>query len=101
MLIEFRVSNYRSIGEEQIISFVPAPKQREYPKNILTKGKYKALNVIGIYGANASGKSNILLAMSLLDRIIHLSAHSSSTTSLPYDPFLLREDWDKKPTKFE
>ncbi|MFK7907908.1 MAG: ATP/GTP-binding protein [Chitinophagales bacterium] len=101
MLIEFRVSNYRSIGEEQIISLVPTPKQREYPENILTKGKYKALNVVGIYGANASGKSNVLLAMSLLDRIINLSAHSSSTTLLPYDPFLLREGWDKKPTKFE
>lgn len=101
MLIEFRVSNYRSIGEEQIISLVPAPKQCEYPKNILTKGRYKALNVVGIYGANASGKSNILLAMSLLDKIIYLSARTASTTPLPYDPFLLREGWNQKPTKFE
>lgn len=101
MLIDFRVSNYRSIGEEQIISLIPAPKQREYIDNIIVNGKYKALNSISIYGANASGKTNLLLAMSLLDKLVHLSARSTSTDLLPYDPFLLREGWDKKPTKLE
>jgi len=42
-----------------------------------------------------SGKSNLLLSMSLLDKLVHLSARSSSTTKLPYDPFLLRKGWDK------
>ncbi|WP_428664050.1 AAA family ATPase [Runella sp.] len=101
MLIEFRVSNYRSIGEEQILSLIPAPKQKEYSDNIISKGKHHSLNALAIYGANGSGKSNLLLAMGLLDKLIHLSARSSSTTKLPFDPFLLREGWDKKPTKFE
>ena len=101
MLLEFKVSNYRSIGEEQILSLVPAPKQRDYTDNILEKGKYNALNAIGIYGNNASGKSNLLLAMSLLDRLVHLSARASSTSALPYDPFLLREGWQDKPTRLE
>lgn len=101
MLIEFRIANYRSIGEEQILSLLPAPKQKEFSGNILTNGKYKALNTIAIYGANASGKSNLILAMNMLDQLVHLSARSSSTTKLPYDPFLLRDGWDKKPTKME
>jgi len=101
MLIEFRVSNYRSIGEEQIFSLAPAPKQREYLDNIFRKDKFEALNAVGIYGNNASGKSNLLLSMSLLDKLVHLSAQTSSTTPLPYDPFLLREGWQQKPTKFE
>jgi uncharacterized protein len=101
MLIEFRVSNYRSIGEEQILSLVPAPKQKDYLENIISKGKYNALNALAIYGANGSGKSNLLLAMGLLDKLVHLSARSSSTTKLPFDPFLLREGWESKPTKFE
>lgn len=101
MLLEFKVSNYRSIGEEQVLSLVPAPKQRDFPENILKKGKYDALNAIGIYGGNASGKSNLLLSMSLLDRLVHLSARASSTTPLPHDPFLLRDGWQDKPTKFE
>src|SRR5579871_2397984 len=101
MLIEFKVSNYRSIGEEQVLSFIPAPKQRDYLENILEEAKYESLNVIALYGNNASGKSNLLLSMSLLDRLIHLSARSSSTTALPYEPFLLREGWLDKPTRFE
>ncbi len=101
MLLEFKVSNYRSIGEEQILSLIPAPKQRDYINNILEKGKYNSLNVIGIYGNNASGKSNLLLSMSLLDRLVHLSARASSTSALPHDPFLLREGWQDKPTRFE
>ncbi len=101
MLIEFRVSNYRSIGEEQILSLIPAPRQKEYMDNIVFNGKHNALNAIAIYGANGSGKSNLLLAMGLLDKLIYLSARSTSTTKLPYDPFLLREGWDSRPTKFE
>lgn len=101
MLIEFRVSNYRSIGEEQILSLVPDTKKSDSNDNIIEIGKHKALNAIAIYGNNASGKSNLLLSMSLLDKLVHLSARSSSTTRLPYDPFLLRKGWDEKPTKFE
>lgn len=101
MLIEFRVLNYRSIGEEQVLSFVPAPKQQEYKENISTQGKYEALNALALYGANASGKSNILKAIGQLDRLVGTSARLSSKAKLPYDPFLLREGWDSKPTKFE
>ncbi len=99
MLLEFKVSNYRSIGEEQILSLIPSKKKGE--DNIIVSKKYMALNAIAIYGSNASGKSNLLLSMSLLDKIVNLSARSSSTTKLPYDPFLLRKGWANKPTKFE
>ncbi|WP_075344692.1 AAA family ATPase [Tenacibaculum agarivorans] len=101
MLIEFKVSNYRSIGDEQILSLIPDKKKGDSSDNIISKGKHNALNAIAIYGSNASGKSNLLLSMSLLDKLIHLSARSSSTTKLPYDPFLLRKGWENKPTKFE
>ena len=101
MLLEFRICNYRSIGEEQILSLIPAPKQKDYLQNIISKGKYHALNAIAIYGPNNGGKSNLLQAMSLLDKLVHVSARTSSTTKLPYDPFLLREGWNEKPTKLE
>lgn len=101
MLLEFKVSNYRSIGEEQILSLVPAPKQKDHLDNILNKGRHQALNAISLYGPNGGGKSNVLRAMSLLDRLVHLSARTSSTSLLPYDPFLLRQGWDGKPTGLE
>jgi len=101
MLLEFKVSNYRSIGEEQTLSLAPAPKQKEHLKNIIEKGRYHALNAISLYGPNGGGKSNILKAMSLLGGLVHASARASSTARLPHDPFLLREGWADKPTGFE
>ncbi|NVN94276.1 MAG: ATP-binding protein [Bacteroidetes bacterium] len=101
MLIEFKVSNYRSIAEEQIISLIPASKQKDYMENIIEKGKYRALNALSLYGSNSGGKSNILKSMSLLDKMVHMSARASSTTKLPYDPFLLRDEFCERPTTFE
>jgi AAA15 family ATPase/GTPase len=101
MLIEFVVSNYRSIGEEQILSLIPNTAHDDYPDNIIIDGTHHALNVGAIYGNNGSGKSNLLSAIAMLDKMIHLSARTSSTTNLPYDPFLLRKGYEEKPTKFE
>ena len=101
MLLEFKVSNYRSIGKEQIISLVPATNQKEHLQNILDQGKHQALNAISLYGPNGGGKSNLLKAMSLLDKLVHISARTSSTTKLPYDPFLLRDGLKTQPTRFE
>ncbi|MBN2746212.1 MAG: ATP-binding protein [Bacteroidales bacterium] len=101
MLLEFRVSNYRSIGDEQVLSLVPASKQKDYPDNIIKLGKHRALNAISLYGSNSGGKSNFLKSMSLLDKLVHMSARASSTTKLPHDPFLLRDGYSDKPTCFE
>ena len=101
MLIEFKVSNYRSIGDEQILSLVPAPQLDDFPENILEQGKFKALNVLALYGANASGKSNILRAIETLRWLLYNSQKASSTAKLPYSPFLLKQGYDEKPTCFE
>lgn len=101
MLLEFKISNYRSIGAEQVISLIPATNQKDHLQNIITQGKHQALNAIALYGPNAGGKSNLLRAISLLDRLVHTSAGMSSTAKLPYDPFVLRSGYEKKPTRLE
>jgi AAA15 family ATPase/GTPase len=101
MLIAFKVSNYRSISKEQVISLVPASKQKDYPTNIISVGKFESLNAVALYGANASGKSNLLKAISLLEKLLYLSPLANSTTKLPYSPFLLEEGYENLPTKLE
>lgn len=101
MLLEFRVTNYRSIGEEQILSLVPSNRQREYSNNIISEDKYSSLNAIAIYGANGSGKSNLLKALKDMYDIILNSVRKSSISKLRYDPFLLREGFHKTDTSFE
>ena len=101
MLLEFRVANYRSIGEEQLMSLIPNTAQDDYRENIIDVGSHQALNVCAVYGNNGSGKSNLLAAMAMFDKMVHISARTSSTTDLPYDPFLLRAGYEQMPTKFE
>ena len=101
MLLEFRVSNFRSVGTEQILSLIPTSNQKEYSDNILSNGKYTSLNGLVMYGANGSGKSNLIRAMSTMTEIIHMSARTSSTTKLPYDPFILKDGLSEEDTKFE
>jgi uncharacterized protein len=101
MFVEFSIANYRSIGEKQTLSFVPAPKQRDYPENIILTDKHEILNMLAIYGANGSGKSNLLRGLALMAGLVEHSLRISSTSRLPYDPFLLREGWEEKPAHFE
>lgn len=101
MLLEFRVTNFRSIGEEQVLSLLPTNGQKEYNENIISDGKYTSLNAVAIYGANGGGKSNLLRGIDVMRRIILRSAQASSTSKLPYDPFLLRDGFDGIDTSFE
>lgn len=74
MLLEFRTANYKSFKEEMVFSLVPAPKQKGLDYSILheTAGRrsYKGLCSAVIYGANASGKTNIVGAMDTFKAIV-------------------------------
>lgn len=74
MLLEFKVENYKSFKDEVTFSMIPAAKQKGLDYSILhesVKNKdYKALSVAVVYGANASGKTNIIGAMQTFKSII-------------------------------
>ena len=101
MLIEFTVENFRSFKEKQTFSLLASKDKDLIEQNSFKINKYDLLKTAIVYGANASGKSNLIMCISLMDAIVHLSARSSSTTKLPYDPFRLREGYNEKPTELE
>jgi uncharacterized protein len=101
MLIEFSVTNFRSIADRQVLSLTPDPKEKGFPENRLERGRSTALNAIAIYGANSSGKSNLIQAVYTFEELVSTSARFSSTDPLPYQPFLLREGYNERPTVFE
>lgn len=75
MLIEFRVENHRSIRDEQALTMRAGrvgapddPRPREVPGE-----KTGVLPVAALYGANASGKSNLLAAFDFMRQAILLS----------------------------
>ena len=96
MIIEFSVKNYRSIKDLQTISFratgLKSPTGSETDSNnIVTSNGVSLLKTIGLYGANASGKSNMLMALSYFVEAIALLSINSERIEPLYDPFLFEE----------
>lgn len=100
MLIEFRVENFFSIQDEQVLSMVASSDDTFFNSHTNGDKKLALLKSSVIYGANAAGKSSIIKALNVMRRIIILSAKKQRGDKLPVTPFLLGDE-DDKPTKFE
>ena len=61
MLIQFNFKNYKSFRDEAILD-LSAAKMTEFSDRVVIIGSEKILPVAAIYGANASGKSNVYSA---------------------------------------
>ncbi len=67
MLVEFEVGNYRSFKDPVRLSMVAANPIKEFlEENTFQAWRYRLLKSAAIYGANASGKSNLLHAMAFM-----------------------------------
>ena len=62
MLIRFNVGNFLSFNEIQEFSMISG-KVRSKMEHLYDDGKIKLLKFAAIYGANASGKSNLISAI--------------------------------------
>lgn len=101
MLLQFSVSNYRSIKDKATIS-MKATKDNALAECVISPdGKAQLLPVIALYGANAAGKSNVLKAMLLMkDMVCGASAKPLKGGALPQEPFAFQEDTSAS-TSFE
>lgn len=71
MLVQFMLKNVLSFKEETILDMTAINAYKEHESNLIDiEAKEKFLRVAAIYGANASGKSNLYLAMTYFQRII-------------------------------
>ncbi len=71
MLVQFMLKNVLSFKEETILDMTAINAYKEHACNLIDRGgKEKYLKVAAIYGANASGKSNLYLAMSYFQGMI-------------------------------
>lgn len=101
MLLQFSVENFRSIKDEAVLSLV-ASTDKENQQNCINIGNNKILKSIAIYGANASGKSNIFHALTAAILTIRESASRQIGEPLhTIVPFKFDDAMIRKPTKFE
>ena len=78
MLIQFTLKNVLSFKEETTLDLTAVNAYREHENNLISNySKDKILRVAAIYGANASGKSNLCVAMGYFQKIIRESLNNS------------------------
>jgi predicted ATPase len=90
MLVEFRVANHRSLLDEQALTLSASPKADKDDVRLRRVPGLKTplLPAAAIYGANASGKSNVLRALDFMRRAVRDSARQwPPEGGVPREPF--------------
>lgn len=101
MLLKYSVSNFRSFRDKVTLS-MQAGSQRTLGENVLKRGRARILPVAVVYGANASGKSNLVMSLRVMQDIVlagSLHADGTRLNRLETYPFFFR-DVDE-PMQFE
>ena len=102
MLLNFAVTNYRSIKERQVFSMLAVNGLPHEESLIHSKDGISILPVAILFGANASGKSNILRAFGTMRQMVLNSVRLNPDDTLDeYEPFLLDEESRNNDTEFE
>src|SRR5437868_3651433 len=104
MLVEFRLGNFRSYAAEKRFSMVAGVGTELLSNTMKAEGlaRYPLLRSAAIYGANASGKSNLIQAFHFFKDFVLRSAETRREgEEIPVLPFLLDPALAKKPSEFE
>ncbi|WP_255331463.1 AAA family ATPase [Methanocalculus taiwanensis] len=79
-------------------------KERKKAENLIrveeVPGVTKLLKSAVIFGANASGKTNQIRALDLMQFIVRMSRNFNKGDKIPYFPFILNSEYAEKPTAF-
>lgn len=105
MLVEFRVANFRSLRDEQRLSLVASRDKTLQDTHVVRTGLQAAPGVLRsavIYGANASGKSNLVKALQYMRGVVAESAIVIQPgQTFAVQPFRLDARSASEPTSFE
>ncbi len=104
MLVEFRVENHRSIRDEQALTLEAGrggTTDDPRPRMLGVADGMRLLPAAAIYGANASGKSNVVAALGFMrDAVVHSHRSWGPAEGVPRDPFAWGTK-NREPSLFE
>jgi AAA15 family ATPase/GTPase len=103
MLLEFRLRNFRSFRDEQTFTLIAEDKEESHSISIPGSDEDSALRTVAVYGPNASGKTNLLLALRAMQQVVVNSATATQRGDQiePVYPFRLNEESRNSPTMFD
>ena len=100
MLIQFSVENFLSIKDKVVLSLL-ASKDNEHPEHLIMDGNKSYLKSAVIYGANASGKSNVLNAFWFMVNYVLTSHNQQLHKTIGRSPFKFDPETPTRPSSFE
>jgi len=101
MIIEISIENFLSV-KEKIVFSLASSSSRKLPQNLMElSGKERLLKSAVVYGANASGKSNLIKAVFFMWNLVKTSHAFNVDAKIPRIPFKLDKDCLTRPSKFE
>jgi AAA15 family ATPase/GTPase len=101
MLVAFRVENFKSFKDVIEFSMEATKLKNIKESNTFDINNISLLTSSVIFGANASGKSSLLDAMSSMKKIINSSLNINHSKRYTPQPFLLSTETNKSATTFE
>jgi predicted ATPase len=103
MLVQFSVANYLSFKERQTLSMVASRDKTLEGNTFLVEegGGLSLLKSAALYGANASGKSNVVKALKFMRKFVLESAGGQRGDPIPVVPFKLARETVDQPSEFE
>ena len=84
MLIRFSFKNFKSFKNENVLD-MEATSIKEHEYNVVKKDNINLLKVAAIYGANASGKTNVLQAFDYMKNRVLISDDSKKNSNIDDD----------------
>lgn len=100
MLVNFTCGNYRSIRDERTLS-MEAASIHELEEAVCHCQGRRYLPVAVLYGANSSGKSNVLRALVMMRQLVLGSVRLNPEDKLDHEPFALALGSEARATTFE
>ncbi len=103
MVLEIRLSNFFSIKEEVILDLragnIDTKQSHKLKNNIFQYDDIKVLKTLALYGANASGKSNLIKVIRYCNAMIFESHNYNENTFYNYKKFKF-DGYPKKPSTY-
>lgn len=103
MILKIEFENFFSIRDRVRIDFraanINTTLARELSLNVMEWKGVPILKAIGLFGPNASGKSNILKAITFCCRMILDSHLNNEGVTFNFEPFKF-DGWQNKPSRF-
>ncbi|HVX00413.1 MAG TPA: AAA family ATPase, partial [Candidatus Babeliaceae bacterium] len=102
MIKSISIGNFRSIKDKITLDFSRSSRKKSNLPNYISVANMELASTTVVYGANASGKSNLLRAFKAIEFLALNSAKLDPDEGLgPYEPFRLSKGYEKKPVNIE